>query len=195
VTAPLRLDPRQGLVRGMRAAVLTVPAVGVAALAHAMADGCGSIMAMLIAAGLCWPAAVALLGNRRKLPVLMLWLLAAQVVTHVLLEQMCSDGTSGQVGPVQHLTGGLTTSMVVAHVGAVLLTAAFLGRADAGLWTADALLRAGARALCATSALRVPALPQQRPASPPVATSVVCPRALWETAVPVRRGPPVLLAR
>jgi hypothetical protein len=192
VTALPRLDPRQGLVRGVRAAVLTVPTVGGAVAAHAMADGCGSPLAIALAVGLCWPAAVAMLGARRRVPALIAWVALAQLVTHVLLERMCQDVVTGQMTLVDHLARGTTPSMVAAHTAAVLVTAVLLGRADAGLWTADAMIRAGARALRMTSDVAAPTLPVV--ARPPTApASSPRPRVLWETAPLQRRGPPALV--
>jgi hypothetical protein len=80
VTGPLRLDPQQGLVRVVRAGVLTVPAVGFATFAHGSVDGCVSVVAVLLAVGVCWPAAVVLLGAQRRLPTLVGWLVVAQGV-------------------------------------------------------------------------------------------------------------------
>jgi hypothetical protein len=194
MTVAVRVDPGSGLVRGVRAAVLTVPTVGAAATAHSFVDGCDSVFALVVAAGGCWPAAVALLGARRRMPALLVWVLMAQAITHLLLEAMCSDVTSGHVGWVQHLTTGVTPAMLVSHGFAVVVTSLLLGRADAGLWAADALIRAGARALRLGDALATPQLPApvrriRRPA-------LVLEPALssWVVAHPSRRGPPVLLA-
>jgi hypothetical protein len=195
VTAALRLDPAKGLVRGVRAAVLTAPTVGGAVLAHAFVDGCGSFMAVFTAAGVCWPAAVAVLGARRRLPVLLLWVVMAQAVTHLLLERMCPEVMSGQTSLADHLLMGVTGPMVAAHVGAVLVTGLLLGRADAGLWGADALVRAGARALRATRDLPLPALPEPVATSTTTVEDIPRPRGVWKAAPPVRRGPPALLAR
>ncbi|MCW2600940.1 MAG: hypothetical protein JWM02_2769 [Frankiales bacterium] len=194
MTTPPYLDPRQGLVRGVRAAVLTVPAVGGAALAHSLADGCGSLLAMTAAAGLCWPAAVALLRGRRRLPALIAWLVGAQVVTHLLLEWMCPDVTSGRMGLLDHLLMGLSPAMLSVHVGAVLVTAVLLDRADAGLWAADALLRAGIRALRVLAGRTRPVLPEPVWRGTSFVSRPVRLHGLWEAAPLVRRGPPALLA-
>jgi hypothetical protein len=108
VTAPSHLDPQQGLVHGVRAGVLTVLAVGLATLAHASVDGCVSMVAFVLAAGLCWPAAVSLLKAQRRLPALVGWLVLAQGVTHLLLAQMCGDTAPGHAGLVDHLMMGLS---------------------------------------------------------------------------------------
>lgn len=194
-TAVLRLDPQRGLVRGIRAAVLTVPAVGSAALVHALADGCGSLLVISLAAGLCWPAAVAVLGNRRRLPALVAWLLAAQLVTHLLLEWTCTAVTSGQVPLLTHLQRGVSPSMLGAHLGAVLVTAVALGRADVGLWTADAVVQAAGRALQLAPALVLPSVPDAAPGWAALDAGVPCLRDLWRAALPTRRGPPVLSGR
>jgi hypothetical protein len=193
VSAPVRLEPSAGLVRAVRAAVLTIPTVGAAALAHASVDGCDSVFAVLVAIGFCWPAAVALLGARRRLPAFLAWVVSAQVATHLLLEAMCPDVASGPSGVLAHLLTGVTPSMLAGHAVAALLTAVLLGRADAGLWAADALIRAGARALRLGRRLALPPLPApSRRTRPGV---VVCtPRSSWASARPDRRGPPVLLA-
>ena len=193
MTSAVRLDPGSGLVRGVRAAVLTVPTVGGAALAHSFVDGCDSVFALLVAAGLCWPAAVALLGARRRLPTLLAWVVVAQVATHLLLEAMCTDVTSGHVGWAQHLTSGATPTMLLSHGCAVLLTSLLLGRADAELWAAHAILRAGAHALRLWRRLVLPPLPAPAPGTRPVLV-IEAPRASWVVAQPSRRGPPVLLA-
>lgn len=191
MTAPVRLDPEQGLVRGVRAAVLTVPAVGSAGLAHVLTDGCGSLLATLAAAGLCWPAAVALLGSRRRLPALAAWVVLAQLVAHVLLERMCTEVVTGQVSLAAHLREGLTVRLVAVHLTAAVLTGVLLGRADAGLWSARALVRAGAGALRLAAALpALPSAPGVRSIAA-VVTHVPLPRDSWESARPVRRGPPV----
>jgi hypothetical protein len=191
VTAPQCLDPNRGLVRGVRAAVLTVPTIGGAALAHSFVDGCDSLVALALAAGLCWPAAVALLGARRRLPALVAWVVTAQVATHLLLEGLCGDVTSGAVPWHLHLMTGVTGTMAVAHGLAVLVTSVLLGRADAGLWTAHALIRAVARVLVPRLARQLPA-PVRR--TTPVVDDVPAPRTTWVAAQPARRGPPVLLA-
>ena len=161
-------DPRAGRVRGLRAAVLTVPVVGLTALAH----GCPTLVGTLLLVGLVWPAAVALLGARRGLVPLLAWTAAAQLGGHLLLTTLCPDERAGASA---------------AHLAAGLACAAVLGRADAGLWSARALLRLAAR-------LRPPAaLPPVTPR--PVVRRVAGPPArLRSTAardVARRRGPPV----
>lgn len=183
-------DPGAGLVRGVRAAVLTVPTVGGAAIAHSFVDGCDSVFALLVAAGACWPAAVALLGARRRVAAFLCWVLLAQLATHLLLEAMCSDVTSGHAGWAQHLTAGVTPTMLVSHGCAVLLTSVLLGRADAGLWAADAIVRAGAKVL--RRPLLMPPLPVPARRTRPVLV-IDAPRSSWVVAQPSRRGPPVLL--
>lgn len=189
------LDPRGGLVRGVRAAVLTTPTVGAAVLAHATVDGCGSLLTIGVAAGLCWPAAVAVLGARRRLPALVLWLLAAQGLTHLLLESMCPDVVSGRAGLGAHLAASLTVPMLLAHAGAVLATAVLLGRADAGLWTAYAVVRAGARALRTVRGLPRPVVTPTFVRLLVRAHDLPVPRRHHEVAATRRRGPPLLLAR
>jgi hypothetical protein len=77
VSGPLPLDPQQGLVHAVRAGLLTVPAVGFATVAHASIDSCVNVVALLLAAGLCWPAAVILLRAQRRLPALIGWVVIA----------------------------------------------------------------------------------------------------------------------
>jgi hypothetical protein len=193
MTAAVRIDPSAGLVRGVRAAVLTVPTVGGAAVAHSFVDGCDSVLALLMAAGVCWSAAVALLGARRRLPALLTWGVVAQIATHFLLEAMCTDVTSGQVGWAQHLTAGASPTMLLSHGCAVVLTSLLLGHADAGLWTADAILRAGACAFRLWRSVVLPPLPAPARRTRPVLV-IDAPRSSWAVAQPSRRGPPVLLA-
>jgi hypothetical protein len=175
--------------------VLTVPTVGFAALAHASVDSCLSIGALLLATGLCWPAAVALLRAQRRLPALLGWVVLAQAVTHLLLEQMCGDAAPGRSGLIGHLTMGVSPAMLAMHAGSVLVTAVLLRRADAGLWAARSLVAAGARAarLFALDVVSVPRPPVLRAVR--VATGARRPRALWAAAPPLRRGPPAALAR
>ena len=188
MTAHLRIDPRAGLVRGVRAAALTLPTVGTAVAAHSLADGCAGPVAIATAAGLCWPAAVALLGTRRSLPTLLVWVVAAQIAVHVLLERMCPDVVSGQTSLAQHLSHTTSTTMLATHAVAAALSALLLHRADGGLWFADALSRAFAR-------LRLPrrpvlVVPSLRPV-PASAVPVVL-RDQVERAPLQRRGPPAL---
>jgi hypothetical protein len=196
VTPGLRLDPARGLVRGVRAGVLTVPAVGSAALAHSSAGGCASVVGIVVAAGVCWPMAVALLGRRASLFALVGWLVLAQGFTHLLLEWLCPDVVSGHLGLVEHLTTSTTPTMLTMHVVAVVLTAAVLGRADTALWTAKTLRRLASWAVNLIRALPSRTLPVLvgPPACPPVAVPWTL-RDLWKAPHPVRRGPPALLAR
>lgn len=188
MSTPLRVDPTRGLVRGVRAAVLTVPIVAGAVLAHATADGCADLLAVVAALGLCWPAAVALLGARRSLGALVLWVAGTQVVTHVLLEWVCGEG-GGHASLAQHLLSSLDGTMIATHLIAVVVTSVLLGRADAGLWTADALLSSASRLLGLPTPLPAQVTPVvlahlRRPdAVPPL-------HPLWETAPLQRRGPP-----
>jgi hypothetical protein len=194
VTDPLRLDPQQGLVRVVRAGVLTVPAVGFAAFAHASVDRCVSVVAVLLAVSVCWPAAVVLLGAQRRIPALLGWLVVAQGVTHLLLEQLCVDAGPGPSGLVEHLMIGISPDMLAMHAGSVIFTAVLFGRADAGLWTARAVVRAGARALRRIGA---PVLPVGLPrvyCTAGASTGKRRPQVLWEAGAPQRRGPPALLA-
>ncbi|MCU1600177.1 MAG: hypothetical protein JWO22_886 [Frankiales bacterium] len=170
-------------MRGVRAAVLTVPTVGLASTAHALVDGCDSALAIALAAGLCWPGAVAVLGARRRLPALLAWVVTAQLVTHVLLDALCGPGIR---------VPALTWTMGAFHAVAALSTGLLLGRADAGLWAADALLRAGAKALRLRRSLALPLVPAPFRRTAPV--PVLLPRSTWVAAQPARRGPPVLLA-
>jgi hypothetical protein len=194
VSGPLRLDPQQRLVHAVRAGLLTVPAVGFATLAHASIDDCVSVVALLLAAGVCWPAAVILLRAQRRLPALIGWLFIAQGVTHLLLEQMCGDAMPGNMGLVDHLMMGVSPTMLAMHGGSVLFTAIVFGRADAGLWTAQALVRAGTRALGLLGTPVVPAGLPPEPRTPDVSTGARRPRVLWQGPAPLRRGPPALLA-
>jgi hypothetical protein len=169
-------DPRSALVRGVRALVLTVSAVGLAGAAHSLVDACLNATGLLLAAGLCWPAAVWVLGRRRHVPALVAWLAGAQVVTHLLLEATC--GPSGRALPPRALA---------VHAVGCAISALLLHRADSGLWAAHLLLRA---------------VDRLRPRRPVLLAVPLAPRTRVETAVPpirpravtrtpyVRRGPP-----
>jgi hypothetical protein len=171
-------------MRGARAAVLTVPTVGTAAVGHSLVDGCGSLFAVVVATGLCWPAAVALVGSRRGPAAIGAWVLAAQVALHLVFASLCSDGAGSQ-----HLLAGVSPSMLAAHLAAAVTTALFLARADAGLRAAHALMRAASRLLRLprqAAPVVVPAAFRRTPrrTAPVVKLAVVL-------AQPSRRGPPV----
>jgi len=186
VTPALRLDPSTGLLRGVRAGVLTVPTVGTAVVGHAAVDGCGSLFAVLAAAGVCWPAAVALLGRRRRLPALVAWVIGAQLVSHVVLAALCGEGAVAQ-----HVLSEMTPAMLGAHAAAALVTGALLARADAGLWAAGALVRAVGRLLRLGRATAAVVVPPRLPSAP----LRVPPRLPWVLLTqPTRRGPPVQAA-
>jgi hypothetical protein len=174
VAVPM-IDPRRGAVRGARAAVLSVTAVAVAGAAHTLVDGCLDLDGLLLALGLCWPAAVAVLGARRRLPALVAWAVAAQVLTHVVVELTCGGSPA------------VPARALLLHAAAVVVTTALLHRADAGLWTAHALLRALARFL--PRALVVVPLPPTPLA--PLPDAVLLPFVPWRALPRARRGPPV----
>jgi hypothetical protein len=68
----------------------------------------------------------------------------------------------GSMGLIDHLMVGATPAMFA--TGSVLFTAALFGRADAGLWTAQALVRAGAgRCAASPPASRPPGCLSDRP--------------------------------
>lgn len=180
--------PACGGVRAIRAGFLASVAVGVAELAHAGTDGCGSLVALLLAFGLTWPAAVAMLGARRQVPALVGWLLATQLVLHVLLESRCDEVLSGRQGLLDHLAAVPAGRALLAHGLAVLVSAVLLGRADAGVWAAD-MLRRAVRPVVRLGVVVVPAQRTQVP------VAVVLPaRDTWKGRRPSRRGPPALLA-
>ena len=171
-------------MRGVRAAVLAVPTVGTAAVGHAVVDGCDSAFALLVVAGLCWPAAVALLGKRRGTSALLAWVVGAQVGAHLVLAALCGDG-------VGHVLVGVSASTVVAHLLAAAVTAGFLGRADAGLWAADAVVRLAGRALRLPRLVAPDVLPSRARRTPLLVPPV---RGWVVRALPARRGPPVQAA-
>jgi hypothetical protein len=179
----------RGAVRGVRAGILASAAVLGAVSAHSLVDGCVNVVGALLALGYAWPAAVAVLGARRRVPALLLWLTGVQVVTHVLLDWTCTSVSSGQVGFAEHLVSGLQLSPLLVHGASVALSAAVLGRADAGLWLARGLVTA------ARSFLR-PVLPgafvPDRTRALPV-LQVELAADVWQVPHPVRRGPPALL--
>jgi hypothetical protein len=168
------IDPRRGAVRGTRAAVLAVTAVGVAGAAHTFADGCLDLLGLLHALGVCWPAAVAVLGARRRLPALLGWAVAAQVVTHVVVQLTCGGSPA------------VPARALVPHAVALAVTTALLHRADAGLWAAHTLLRALARLLPPALGAGV------RPAAPrlPLPSPAPLPQQRWRVVPSGLRGPP-----
>lgn len=183
--------PARGGMRAGRAAVLTLPAVGAASLTHSWLDGCASLIGMVCAVGICWSAAVALLGRQRSAPLLALWVLAAQLTTHVLLESGCREVTSGQSTLVEHVRVGMSPTLLIAHLVCGVLTAAALSRADAGLWAARRLLRAAARVILGhwVGAIVSSWVP---PATPTFSRTVRRAWVLWRGSQAARRGPPAL---
>jgi hypothetical protein len=187
-------DPTRGLVRGVRAGVLSAVAVGLAAVAHAAGGDCISWVGVGLAAGLSWPAAVVALGRRRSVASLAVWLLLVQVLTHVVLDGFCASVLSGQTAFATHLQASLTPSLIALHAGSAVVTALVLGRADAGLWAARALTRAGARTVRLVRSL--PPLAQVVIARPkPALPAAPVLRDQWKAPRHARRGPPALLAR
>ena len=181
-------EPGQGVARGARAAVLAGTAVAVAEVAHAGTDGCSSLVGLLLALGMCWPAAVAVLARRRRVPGLLGWLLATQVGLHVLLESRCEEVLSGREALLAHLAVPPSARVLVAHGVAVAVCAVLLGRADAGVWAVTALRRAGRVVAPLTPVLVV--VTRVRPQ-----VGVVLPAEdVWKGPRPSRRGPPALLA-
>jgi hypothetical protein len=179
-------SPDASTVRALRAAVLRVPAVGTAALAHAAVDPCQNFLGVLLAAGVCWPAAVALLGARRHRMVLLGWILTAQAVTHLMLSLTCSSPASGWELLHQALPGGL---MLAAHAASAAIAAVLLAKADAGLWAARALLRSGSRLL---RTLTRPSIRPRVPARLPRLVPLAIPElgTIWQAGTPVLRAPP-----
>ena len=166
------LDPRSGTARGLRALVLSVVAVLVAGTAHTFADGCLDAPGLVLALGACWPAAVALLGRRRRLPALLAFVVGAQVVTHVVVGLTCGgvEATSLRV--------------LAVHALGVVVTTALLARTDTALWAVDALRRAVARVLMPVT-VDVPVVPRARTSRPTHRL-----HARWLVSPRVLRGPP-----
>ncbi|MGZ6826538.1 MAG: hypothetical protein ACXVGH_07070 [Mycobacteriales bacterium] len=178
-----------GPLRGVRAGVLAVAAVALAEGAHAVTDGCISFTGLLVALGVCWPAAVAVLGRQRGVLHLLGWLLGMQVVLHVLLESLCGEVVSGREPLLAHLSVAPSGRMLAAHALAVVLAAVLLGRADAKVWVVAALRRAGVLVV----PLRVVHPPATLRTRRAVRDEVVV-RSRWDGPRPSRRGPPALLA-
>ena len=167
------LDPRGATARGSRALVLSLTAVAVAGTAHTLVDGCLDADGLLLSAGICWPGAVALLGRRRRMPALLAWTAAAQVVTHVVLALTCGGA---------HVAPG---TVLVAHAAAVVLTTAILSRSDATLWTSHEVRRA-LRLLLLPQLVAVPS--PRRPQ--PVVQDAHSVHARERDSPRVLRGPP-----
>lgn len=180
--------PAHGVGRGLRAAVLGVVAVGLAEAAHASSDGCISLSGLMLALGLCWPAAVAVLGRRRTLPSLLGWLVFTQGVLHLLLESQCQEVVSGQQTLLAHLSVPPSGRQLLAHGLAVLVSAVLLSRADAQLWVVVALRRA------VRLVVRLLVVPVPVGGQPLVARAVLPVRDVWRGPRPTRRGPPALCA-
>jgi hypothetical protein len=190
------VDPATGIVRGVRALVLMVPAVGATVASHTRADGCTSWPAVALAAAVGWAGAVALLGKQRGLPWLLSWVVVAQLVTHVALQARCVEAASGQAGGGggEQLLAGATPAMLIAHSCSAVLTAGLFARADAGLWMARSLLRAGRR-LTTLLRERWPRVLDIEVRDSQALPGVARGARAYRAPRPLRRGPPVLALR
>jgi hypothetical protein len=183
------------MLRAVRAAVITAPACGSALLVHGVGQGCLSLVGAAMAVVLCWSTAVVLLGRQLRMLQVLLWTMAAQLLTHFALSMTCAGVLDGRESILAHLDHALTGPMLLAHGAMALICAAGLARADAGLWTAHRLLRAGAR----LRRVWLTPLPLISPNEPPRYyarrrdTDVAAPRTV-AARLPVRRGPPPPLA-
>jgi hypothetical protein len=186
-------NPAIGMARGLRAAALAIPTVGVGLLAHRLNDGCLSALGALTSGALCWSAAVLMLGRQAGVRSLLRWTVAAQAITHLALSVTCPAVTAGRESLLSHLTAGMGRQMLLAHVVSAIVCSVVLARADAGLWAAHRLLHATAKLVRSWIALRLqpPAVLKLR--RPPISAAVVAPR-LVVLRLPARRGPPVAVA-
>ena len=188
-------SPATGMLRAVRAAVITAPACGSALLVHGVGEGCLSLVGATMAVALCWSTAVVLLGRQLRMLQLLIWTMAAQLLTHLALSMTCTDVLDGRESVIAHLDHTLTAPMLLAHGAMALICAAGLARADAGLWTAHRLLQAAARLRHVWLApLRlVPLDEPPRYYARRADTDVPAHRVL-SARLPVRRGPPPTLA-
>lgn len=169
-----------GRLRIARAALVALPTLQLAVVAHVMADGCVEPAAAALAAVLCLAGSWVVTAQETTSRQLVAYLAASQVAVHGVMA--CADGGAT-----------VTTSSLLLHVVAALGTALLLRRADASLWAATRL-----RALLASWRFVLATRPRLvAPCSPAPVTPAPRTR-LYDAgarAVPARRGPPTPLLR
>lgn len=180
----------RGWQRAARAGVMTTASVALGVLAHAATGACVPPGAAVGVAAAVVGASWVLAGSEVHLPSLLAWLGVTQVFVHLVLTVGCADHPGG----VAHRA--VDHWILAGHVVAVVVTAAALRVAEAGVWAASRL-RAGARALVdLLTRLLAPVVvvTLRRPVE-------VCARTTWvgvQRVDPVlgtsgRRGPPAAL--
>ncbi|WP_138444868.1 hypothetical protein [Sinomonas susongensis] len=195
----------RALFRLSRAVVIAAATVFLAAGAHVA--GGGILPDPLIVAGILALVALAVmtLTGRKIRPWLMLAVLGTgQFGLHEVFGALSDSASAPSAlspsaehvhvlaalsapGIPGHLHGGSnSTSMLVAHAIATVLTALLLARGEAALWALLAWLRPLVRLLVAAS-------PLPRPTAPAF-TEEALPRAWRSLRLPARRGPPSAFA-
>jgi hypothetical protein len=176
--------PDAGAVRWARALAYTAPAVGLSVLLHAAADGCVSVQGVAEASVTCLAAAGMALRAERSRAQIAGWLLACQLLTHLLLQVHCPPGDPGAFVP--------DARTALAHLAAAALAAAWLAPAERALWAASRLGPAVRRAVVRCTQPACPVL-----APPVLAAQVTAPLRVLRPVLhascppPARRGPPV----
>ncbi|GAA4082403.1 hypothetical protein GCM10022248_59740 [Nonomuraea soli] len=167
-------------LRALRAAAFSAVCVLLAALAHLVAGGAAPTTGTLgLGAGAVFVLALLLGGAERGQPVLTVALGATQLGLHELF------GTQTDYLPAHHGGGGLSVSagMLLAHLGATLVTGWWLARGENTLWS---LLR---RLFLRLALFVLPGLPVTRQA--PILPLPVPARPSELRHIVSRRGPPL----
>lgn len=165
-----------------RGVLLAGTSAALAIAAHAVAGGGlpDTGLTVLLTAGVA-AVGVALADRRRSTWTLLAVLGAAQLATHVLLTVDMS-GMAGMAAEGLEFNG---TTMLIAHMVAVTVSALLLARVDDAVFLAASVF---ARLL---PTVLVPPEPTTPPAVRPVGVPVVPPAAVLLCRGNARRGPPV----
>ena len=174
VAEPVR--PDLGAVHALRTVGMSSASVGIAAAAHAWAEGCVSLGGAALVLALTLPSAAGLTRRELSFRSVLGWLSATQAGIHLILTGLCG----GSVLTESH-------AMLAAHACAVLVTALLLQVGDGALWAASRLGRACRFVLVLLRWAAIP--PERRLRFTAVAPVRVAP-SLWRCPSLVLRGPP-----
>src|SRR3954454_22780611 len=140
-------------MRWLRVVAYTGPALGTAIVGHAAAQGCVSVQGVAEASITCLAAGGMLLRGERTRGQLTSWLVACQLMTHLLLQLHCPPGERNAL--LAH-----DGRLLFAHLLAMGLAGAMLAPAERALWAASrlgpAVRRAAERCLRPSAPVLVP---------------------------------------
>ncbi|MEV8637428.1 MFS transporter [Streptosporangium sp. NPDC051023] len=174
------------LLRLARAVVFATVCAGLGVLAHLFAGGTVSPETAAWAQGLSLLAALPLTGRERGLRVILPLLAGVQAGMHVVFALV--DATPSGDSVIGHLHCAVPGfGMTILHGVAVILTAVWLARGEAGMWAL--LLLAGARVIRLIFAWLLPE-PEDGRGPVPVFPEVPRPGTVLLGSVVRRRGPP-----